>query len=95
MPEEALPPLMPEEMAALTSIFSNIFLQSFSTALNQSEVSEQSILNPDLCQLCQSLTFEKLLSGFKVHENYGELLTRAFTCSLSDFVVSVNTSDIR
>ena len=88
MPEEELPQLRPEEMAALTSIFSSIFLQSFSTTLNQLEVSEQSMLNPDLCQLCQSLTFEKLLFGFKVHDNYGELLTRAFTCPLCRILLS-------
>ena len=74
-------------MAAFPSIFSNI-LQSFSNALSPMEASQQRMLNPDLCQLCQSLTFKKLLSGFKVHANYGELLLRAFTCPLCRILLS-------
>ena len=77
-----------DEIAALSTFFSNIFLQSLPAALNPPEYSEQNILNPDLCQHCQSLTFEKLISGFQVHSNYGELLTRAFTCPLCRILLS-------
>lgn len=89
MPEEQPPQPGADEIAAPTNILSNIFMQSLSTALNPEEVAEEMNLNPSLCKLCQSITFEKLLLGFKLHENYGELLTRAFTCPLCRVLLSL------
>jgi hypothetical protein len=77
LPEIAM--AAPYDIPLLDQAAVNDFFAQFLSSLSNLNLYQQ---EAPKCTLCQSLTFETLLSGFQLHENFEELCTSSFSCPL-------------